>query len=124
MAKLADLKVQIPFCEDPERRTRLESDDTQWLRHYFHELFWYPFTTQQLEMIDAIRMRSCTAATRRSRRRAAKARRRSSSGRCSSTRWLGNPVHRPGTQAGGTDCTLSTFSQLTSCQAAVVGSQV
>ena len=48
-------EVQVPLCEDPERRTLLESDDTEWLRYYFHELFWYPFTTQQLEMITAIR---------------------------------------------------------------------
>ena len=48
-------EVQIPACADPERRILLESDDTEWLRYYFHELFWYPFTTQQLEMIEAIR---------------------------------------------------------------------
>jgi hypothetical protein len=49
-------RVQIPLCEDFwNRRVRVEADDTQWLRHYFHELFSYPFTTQQLEMIDAIR---------------------------------------------------------------------
>src|SRR5688500_3732050 len=48
-------EVQIPACEDPERRILLESDDTEWLRWYCHELFWYPFTTQQLEMIEAIR---------------------------------------------------------------------
>ena len=42
-------------AQDPERRILLESDDTEWLRYYFHELFWYPFTTQQLEMIEAIR---------------------------------------------------------------------
>jgi hypothetical protein len=48
-------EVQIPACEDLERRILLESDDTEWLRYYFHELFWYPFTTQQLEMIQAIR---------------------------------------------------------------------
>ena len=33
----------------------LESDDTEWLRYYFADLFWYDFTTQQLEMIEAIR---------------------------------------------------------------------
>jgi hypothetical protein len=48
-------EVQVPLCDDPHRRARLESDDTEWLRYYFHELFWYPFTTQQLEMIEAIR---------------------------------------------------------------------
>ena len=41
-------EVQVPLCDDPQRRARLESDDTEWLRYYFHELFWYPFTTQQL----------------------------------------------------------------------------
>ena len=48
-------EVQVPPCEDPQRRARLEADDTEWLRYYFHELFWDPFTTQQLEMIEAIR---------------------------------------------------------------------
>ena len=53
--RAASKEVQIPACEDPERRTLLESDDTEWLRYYFADLFWYPFTTQQLEMIEAIR---------------------------------------------------------------------
>src|SRR5689334_12295989 len=48
-------EVPVPASQDPERRILLESDDTEWLRYYFHELFWYPFTTQQLEMIEAIR---------------------------------------------------------------------
>ena len=55
LVRTASKEVQIPLCEDPERRTLLESDDTEWLRYYFAELFWYPFTTQQLEMIEAIR---------------------------------------------------------------------
>ena len=42
-------------AKTPSGASLLESDDTEWLRYYFHELFWYPFTTQQLEMIDAIR---------------------------------------------------------------------
>src|SRR5262245_22026163 len=54
-ARTATKEVQIPPCDDWERRVRLEANDTEWLRYYFHELFWYPFTTQQLEMIDAIR---------------------------------------------------------------------
>src|SRR5262245_17231783 len=54
-SRAASKEVQVPACEDAARRARLESDDTEWLRYYFHELFWYPFTTQQLEMIDAIR---------------------------------------------------------------------
>ena len=53
--RAAAKEVQVPPCEDRERRTLLESDDTEWLRYYFADLFWYPFTTQQLEMIDAIR---------------------------------------------------------------------
>jgi hypothetical protein len=53
--RTAAKEVQIPACEDIERRTLLESDDTEWLPYYFAELFWYPFTTQQLEMIEAIR---------------------------------------------------------------------
>src|SRR5262245_66173876 len=48
-------EVQIPACEDPERRTLLESDDTEWLRYYFADLFWYRFTRQQLEMVREIR---------------------------------------------------------------------
>jgi hypothetical protein len=54
-SRAASKEVQVPACEDWERRTLLESDDTEWLRYYFAELFWYPFTTQQLEMIEAIR---------------------------------------------------------------------
>ena len=54
-ARAAAKEVQVPPCQDPARRARLEADDTEWLRYYFHELFWYPFTTQQLEMIEAIR---------------------------------------------------------------------
>jgi hypothetical protein len=52
--RAASKEIQVPACEDPERRTLLESDDTEWLRFYFADLFWYPFTTQQLEMIEAI----------------------------------------------------------------------
>lgn len=44
------------------RRARLEADDAAWLRWYFNDpgdeltdRFWYAFTFQQLEMIDAIR---------------------------------------------------------------------
>jgi hypothetical protein len=48
-------EVFIPVCEDRDRRERLEGSDTEWLRNYFPELFWYEFTLQQREMIDAIR---------------------------------------------------------------------
>ena len=54
-SRAASKEVTVPSCSDPERRTLLESDDTEWLRYYFADLFWYPFTTQQLEMIEAIR---------------------------------------------------------------------
>src|SRR5262245_53353226 len=54
-SRAASKEVLIPACTDPERRALLESDDTEWLRYYFADLFWYPFTTQQLEMIEAIR---------------------------------------------------------------------
>jgi hypothetical protein len=42
-ARAAAKEVQIPPCQDPARRARLEADDTEWLRYYCHELFWYPF---------------------------------------------------------------------------------
>jgi hypothetical protein len=48
-------EVFISVCEDRDRRERLEGSDTEWLRHYFPDLFWYEFTLQQREMIDAIR---------------------------------------------------------------------
>ena len=48
-------EVQIPPCEDPERRILLESDDREWLRWYFAGQFWYDFTFQQREMIEAIK---------------------------------------------------------------------
>src|SRR5690349_5507306 len=54
-SRAATKEVLVPACPDRERRILLESDDTEWLRYYFAELFWYPFTTQQLEMIEAIR---------------------------------------------------------------------
>jgi hypothetical protein len=54
--------VRIRDCEDRDRREELEADDVAWLRWYFGEQsgcdnpFWYPFTSQQLEMISALRM--------------------------------------------------------------------
>ncbi len=54
--------VQIPPCADRERRERLEADDTGWLRWYcddpcwpMKKRFWYDFTSQQGDMIQAIR---------------------------------------------------------------------
>ncbi|MGD0900935.1 MAG: hypothetical protein ABR915_24140, partial [Thermoguttaceae bacterium] len=54
--------VQIPPCADRERRERLEADDAAWLRWYCDDpcwpakkRFWYDFTSQQRDMIEAIR---------------------------------------------------------------------
>jgi hypothetical protein len=54
--------IDVPPCEDPARRARLEADDVEWLLYYFgpdsglsHEdCFTYRFTGQQLEMIAAV----------------------------------------------------------------------
>jgi hypothetical protein len=48
--------VEIPVLTPVQRRrrTRLEKDDAAWLRWYFHTIFWYPFTEQQLVMIATI----------------------------------------------------------------------
>lgn len=51
--------VVIPDCIDREKRLALESDDIDWLRFFFGENcvnpFSYDFTSQQREMIAAIR---------------------------------------------------------------------
>ncbi len=54
--------VQIPRCDNRRRRQRFEADDAAWLRWYCDDpcwpqraRFWYDFTSQQLEMIAAIR---------------------------------------------------------------------
>lgn len=53
--------VVIPPCEDRARRESLEQNDIAWLMYYFgpdseaEDPFWYEFTSQQVEMIDAIR---------------------------------------------------------------------
>lgn len=53
--------VPIPAPEDLARRQRLEADDEAWLLYYFGkgsgvtDPFWYDFTDQQKQMIDAIR---------------------------------------------------------------------
>ena len=54
--------VLIPPCADRKRRERLEADDAAWLRWYCDDpcwpkkaRFWYDFTSQQLDMIAAIR---------------------------------------------------------------------
>lgn len=51
----AGRNVLVPPCANLARRERLEADDAAWLRHYCADLFWYPFTDQQLTMIRAIR---------------------------------------------------------------------
>lgn len=59
--RAADKDVTIPPCADRERRELLESDDEEWLRYYFApesgctSPYTYQFTSQQREMIAAIR---------------------------------------------------------------------
>lgn len=53
--RAGDREVAIPPCDDRKRRERLEADDFAWLRWYCPDLFWYDFTIQQREMIEAIR---------------------------------------------------------------------
>ena len=53
--------VVNPKYENRRRRRRLEKNDEKWLLYYFgkgcgcEDEFWYPFTAQQKEMIQAIR---------------------------------------------------------------------
>jgi hypothetical protein len=59
--RAAAKEVVVPPCADRARRERFEADDIAWLMHYFgpecglRDPFWYEFTTQQREMISAIR---------------------------------------------------------------------
>lgn len=46
--------VTVPRCENRKRRDRLEQDVPAWLQWYFAHIFTYEFTSQQLEMIDAL----------------------------------------------------------------------
>lgn len=46
--------VDVPDCDDRQRRDRLEADLPAWLRYYFAHLFTYDFTPQQLEMVAAL----------------------------------------------------------------------
>ena len=41
------MEMQEPACADVERQALLESEDTEWLRYYCHELSWYPFTIRR-----------------------------------------------------------------------------
>lgn len=58
--RAAGKEVIVPPCEDRERREELEQDDIAWQLHYFGpncglpDPFWYDFTKQQIEMIEAI----------------------------------------------------------------------
>lgn len=59
--RASDKNVIIPQCADRERRELLETDDEEWLLYYFApesgclDPFTYAFTSQQKEMIAAIR---------------------------------------------------------------------
>lgn len=46
--------IEISPCEDTARRERLEQDTCEWLRYYFPDIFYNPFTDDHREMIDAI----------------------------------------------------------------------
>lgn len=47
--------VTVPPCKDAAQRALLERDVFEWLRFYFADIFTYEFTSQQREMITAIR---------------------------------------------------------------------
>lgn len=51
-AKARDLI--IPPVKDPERRERLKHDDAAWLRFYLPDVFYNPFTDDQLRMIEDV----------------------------------------------------------------------
>lgn len=42
----------IPPVKDPERRRQLGEDDAAWLRHYISDVFYNPFTDDQLAIIE------------------------------------------------------------------------
>lgn len=46
--------IQLPKCKNPERRAACEKDIPLALRTYFPEIFYNPFSPDQLEMIAAI----------------------------------------------------------------------
>ncbi|MCA9177619.1 MAG: hypothetical protein KDB14_24200, partial [Planctomycetales bacterium] len=50
--------IIVPPCGSPDRRAELEASTVDWLRYYFGDEcaspFWYEFTSQQRDMIDAI----------------------------------------------------------------------
>jgi hypothetical protein len=52
--RFVERDVMVPICRDKRRRRALELNIERWLRFFFAEIFTYPFTPQQREMIDAI----------------------------------------------------------------------
>ena len=51
-----DRDVEIEVCVDKRKRRALELNIERWLRFFFGHIFTYPFTPQQREMIEAIRL--------------------------------------------------------------------
>ena len=49
--RAANRDLEIPEIDDPSRRQQLEADDVAWLKHYFGDVFYNPFTDDQLESI-------------------------------------------------------------------------
>ncbi|NNE62346.1 MAG: hypothetical protein HKN35_15750 [Woeseia sp.] len=62
--------IFIPQVADPERRRQLGENDAEWLRHYLPDVFYNPFTDDQLRIIEecgdtlAYGTRQCKAAPR------------------------------------------------------------
>ena len=63
-----DIQPRLPV--DPERRERLKNDDAGWLQTYLPDVFYFPFTSDQLRYIEncghALRygLKKCLAAPR------------------------------------------------------------
>jgi len=59
-ATAKDVYIEPAPATNKRRRKRLEKNDAKWLMYYFgvksnsHNPFWYKFTSQQLQMIEAI----------------------------------------------------------------------
>lgn len=45
--------IVVPDIKDPARRQQLEHDDAAWLKEYFGDVFFNPFTDDQLEIIES-----------------------------------------------------------------------
>src|SRR5215831_4205746 len=54
--RFVERDVSVPLCKDKRKRRALELNIERWLRFFFADIFTYPFTPQQREMIDAIRL--------------------------------------------------------------------